>query len=69
MLAQSFVKSPHTNGQVDAVNKKFMFALKKKVEDANGAWVDELQRYCGHWGQPLTLIHEKHHSIWHTVYR
>ena len=35
---------PQSNGQVEAVNKIIKGILKKKVEERNGAWVDELSR-------------------------
>ncbi|XP_015381527.1 uncharacterized protein LOC107174842 [Citrus sinensis] len=33
---------PQSNGQVEAVNKIIKGILKKKLEERNGAWVDEL---------------------------
>ena len=33
---------PQGNGQVEAVNKVIVNGLKKRLDDANGRWVDEL---------------------------
>ncbi|KAA3473236.1 Retrovirus-related Pol polyprotein from transposon 17.6 [Gossypium australe] len=41
-LAQSSVKMPQANGQVETMNKKILTALKKKVGQAKGAWLEEL---------------------------
>ena len=34
---------PQGNGQAKAVNKVIMSGLKKRLDDANGRWVEELQ--------------------------
>lgn len=44
----SFVEHPQTNGLVEAMNKIIVQELKKKLGDAKGAWVDELQQVL--WG-------------------
>lgn len=41
-LTQSSVKIPQTNGQVEEMNKKILTALKKKVDEAKGIWLEEL---------------------------
>lgn len=41
-LAQSSVKTPETNDQVEAMNKKILKALKKKVDDAKSVWLEEV---------------------------
>ncbi|KAA3471109.1 rve domain-containing protein [Gossypium australe] len=41
-LAQSSVKTLQTNGQVEAINKKILTALKKKVGELKRAWLEEL---------------------------
>ncbi|KAA3487621.1 Retrotransposable element Tf2 [Gossypium australe] len=41
-LAQRFVKTPHNNGQVEAINKNILTTLKKKVGEAKVAWLEEL---------------------------
>ena len=33
---------PQGNGQVEAINKVIVNGLKKRLDDANGRWVDEL---------------------------
>ena len=33
---------PQSNGQAETTNKTLFFALKKKLEEAKGKWVDEL---------------------------
>ncbi|KAA3462853.1 rve domain-containing protein [Gossypium australe] len=43
-LAQSLVKKLQTNRQVETINKKILTALKKKVSEAKGAWLEELPR-------------------------
>ncbi|KAH1114997.1 hypothetical protein J1N35_008375, partial [Gossypium stocksii] len=44
ILAQSSVKTPITNGQVEVMNKNIIIALKKKVDEAKRAKLDELPR-------------------------
>ncbi|XP_014506403.1 uncharacterized protein LOC106766164 [Vigna radiata var. radiata] len=44
----SSVEHPQTNGQVEAMNKVIVQELKKKLGEAKGAWVDELQQVL--WG-------------------
>lgn len=36
------MKTPQANGQVEAMNKKILAALKKKVDNAKGSWLEEL---------------------------
>ena len=38
----SSVTRPHTNGQVEAINKTIKHNLKAKLEDLKWKWVDEL---------------------------
>ena len=38
----SSVEHPQTNGQAEAANKVIMNGLTKRLEDAKGAWVDNL---------------------------
>ncbi|KAA3474448.1 rve domain-containing protein [Gossypium australe] len=65
-LAQSYVKTPQTNGQVEAMNKNILIALKKKVGDANCAWLEELPRIV--WvlrSSPHTTIGETVFSLFY----
>lgn len=41
-IVHSSVKTPQTNSQVEAMNKKILMALKKKVDEAKGDWLEEL---------------------------
>ncbi|XP_015950042.1 uncharacterized protein LOC107474911 [Arachis duranensis] len=36
------VEHPQANGQVEAANKVILAGLKKRLQDAKGAWVEEL---------------------------
>ncbi|KAA3469459.1 rve domain-containing protein [Gossypium australe] len=42
VLAQSFIKTPQTNGQTETMNKKILIALKKKVVEAKSVWLNKL---------------------------
>ncbi|KAA3465920.1 rve domain-containing protein [Gossypium australe] len=35
-------KTPQMNGQVEAMKKKILTALKRKVDEAKGSWLKEL---------------------------
>ncbi|KAA3461437.1 Retrotransposable element Tf2 [Gossypium australe] len=62
--AQSSVKTPQTNGQAKVMNKKILMALKKKVGEAKGAWLDELLKIL--WAlrtSPHTAIGETIFSL------
>ncbi|XP_052728231.1 uncharacterized protein LOC108329042 isoform X1 [Vigna angularis] len=48
----SSVEHPQTNGQVEAVNKVIVSELKKRLGEAKGLWVDELQEVL--WGYRCT---------------
>ncbi|XP_017413025.1 uncharacterized protein LOC108324597 [Vigna angularis] len=48
----SSVEHPQTNGQVEAANKVIVAELKKRLGDAKGAWMDELQEVL--WGYRCT---------------
>ncbi|XP_017441100.1 uncharacterized protein LOC108346536 [Vigna angularis] len=48
----SSVEHPQTNDQVEAANKVIVAELKKRLGDAKGAWVDELQEVL--WGYRCT---------------
>ncbi|XP_021732714.1 uncharacterized protein LOC110699530 [Chenopodium quinoa] len=41
-LAYSVVCHPQSNGQAEAANKQILNALKKRVEDQNSKWIEEL---------------------------
>ncbi|XP_021732041.1 uncharacterized protein LOC110698831 [Chenopodium quinoa] len=41
-LAYSAVCHPQSNGQAEAANKQILNALKKRVEDQNSKWIEEL---------------------------
>lgn len=41
-LAQILLKTLETNGQVEVIKKKILTALKKKVGELKGAWLEEL---------------------------
>lgn len=38
----SSVEHPHTNGQAESANKVILRGLKRRLFEANGAWLDEL---------------------------
>ncbi|XP_016196013.1 uncharacterized protein LOC107637075 [Arachis ipaensis] len=47
------VEHPQTNGQDEAVNKAILAGLKRRLQDAKGAWVDELPQVL--WAYRTTL--------------
>ena len=40
----SSVQHPQTNGQAEAANKVILNGLKKRLENAKGAWIDNLYK-------------------------
>ena len=42
VVAYLSVCNPHCNGQAEAVNKKILYGLQKKLEDAKAKWIDEI---------------------------
>jgi len=60
------VARPQSNGQAEAANKVILQGIKKKVEAAKGAWVDELPGIL--WSTRTTVKEATGHTPFSLVY-
>ncbi|XP_021735240.1 uncharacterized protein LOC110701933 [Chenopodium quinoa] len=65
-LAYSAVCHPQSNGQAEAANKQILNALKKRVEDQNSKWIEELPGTL--WSLRTTEKEATGHSPFELVY-
>ncbi|XP_014496732.1 uncharacterized protein LOC106758311 [Vigna radiata var. radiata] len=59
MPVTSLVEHPQTKEQAEAMNKIIVQELKKRLGEAKGAWVDELQQVLWRYVVPRTVRRER----------
>ncbi|XP_021764856.1 uncharacterized protein LOC110729427 [Chenopodium quinoa] len=67
ILTYSAVCHPQSNGQAEASNKQILNTLKKRVEDQNSKWIEELPGTI--WSLRTTEKEATGHSPFELVYR